>query len=253
MIFFASCATLLFFGQTYLCIRRLSSASQRWSYLQSRFNHSETVSTAEELAYFKDAAAYKKHAQKRKDADGKPINSGLDAALIKECGIKLSGYMQVPWCDILLCIGIAWSIYSLVVSLLGLNLGIVVLDYDLVVECGSGVLFVWALSLLWMTKKHVQLSWTRSSLVQQMCQFCSLMSALGVVYVVARAGSVVHIEPIMHPNMGSCTYTFDQGGIWSYSLVLSYNLLTLVSVLPRVMEHLPFVGAFEEEIHAKSD
>ena len=145
-------------------------------------------------------------------------NQGLDKALRKECVKELTDFIQIEWGDLVCFVGIAWVFYSVCVWLLGLNLGTVVLDYDLGVECGSGIVLIWSLLLLFLAKKRIDL--LDSSLMLQMCQFCSLLAALGFVYVISRAGSVITIDSTMHANMESSTYTFDKGGLFSYSTVV---------------------------------
>ena len=98
---------------------------------------------------------------------------------------------------------------------------------------------------MWMSRLLVLLSVISMSFL--------VLASLALVYIIARAGSVIYVDPVMHPNMASATYSFDRNGIWSYSLVFCYNLLVLLSLLPRTMETLPFIGVFENDIHVKSD
>ena len=251
VIFFASCTVLLFFGEAFICIRRLTSTSQKWAALQARFTRADAVTCEQDILFFKDAAEFMKCEQAQKNKDGKP-SGGLDAALSRVCGKQLLTFIEVPWCDLLLCAIGAWVAYSIIVSLLGFQLDSIPADYDLLVESASIILLLWSIGVLLISRKRL-LKLVRSGVLVQMCQFSTLIASFCLVYIIARLGNVVHVDILMHPNMESATYSFDTNGVWSYSLVLGYNLVVLVSILPRIMEALPFVGVFEGEVHEKSD
>lgn len=247
VVFFATVAVLLFYGEVFLCVRRLAAAAQRWTAMQARWAQQQPPATPAELGYFRDAAAY------ARTHDG---DTDLSAALARECGQQLTALIEVPWASIAACLAVAWTSYSVAVALLGVRLGAVVLDYDLVVECAAALLLVCALALLlWARRAPASATATEEvgALPVLLAQFCALVACLCLTYVVARALALLRVPAVMHADMRAPVHSFDRRAAWSYTTVLGYLVLVLACVLPRVMEALPRAAVLSAQPHHKRD
>ena len=228
VVFLATGTVLLFHAAAFLCIRRVAGAAQRWTAMQARWAQHQPPATPAELCYFRDATAYA--AAHGRDAD-------MSAALARECGPQLTALIEVPWASVAACLAVAWTSHSVAVALLGVRLGAVALDHDLVVECAAALVLVGALALLLWTRRAA--AKPVGALPVLLAQFCALVACLCLTYVGARALAVLRVPSAMHPDMRAPVHSLDRRAAWSYTTVLAYLALVLGCVLPRTMEALP--------------